>query len=95
MWFYASTLPVGDSCCSLLSSESSMVSPAMVVPVKSRIHFELSLLSNGRLKMFSNAASDQDGIFRASSHSKVRRGHWVHLALIWYPKMGGHPNLRK
>jgi hypothetical protein len=67
----------------------------MVVPVQSRIHFELSLLSNGRLKMFSSAAPDQDGTFRASSHAKVRKGRWIHLALIWYPNMGGHPNLRK
>ena len=59
------------------------------------MHLRLSLRPDGRLRVFSSAAPDEEVVFDASPNSKVKRGRWTHLSLVWYPKKGGNPNLSK
>jgi len=77
----------------IFSAESVDSSPDLFTAPQHRVHTALSLLPDGRLKIYSSATPDEEGVF-AASQAKVRCARWTHLALIWYPRMGGHPNLR-
>jgi len=77
-----------------LFSAESVDSPLdLFTAPQHRVHTALSLLPDGRLKIYSSASQDEEGVF-AASQSKIRCARWTHLALVWYPRIGGHPNLR-
>ena len=77
----------------LFSAESMVPLPDPRTPPQPRVHTALSLLPDGRLKIFSSAAPDEECVFLAPQ-AKIRCARWTHLALVWYPRIGGHPNLR-
>ena len=94
MWIHLSTLPTGESAYSLFSAESTVASPAVMPgPQQTTTHFQLLLMAEGVLKFYSNAA-DSEVLFVPFPNSKIRRGRWTHLTLVWYPRTGSHPNLR-
>lgn len=94
MWFYPSTIPSGETEQLLFSAESKAhSSPDLFGPPQVQVHAALSILPDGRLKMYSSASVDEDHVFTAYQ-SKIRCARWTHLVLVWYPRMGGHPNLR-
>ncbi|KAJ3506661.1 hypothetical protein NLJ89_g6748 [Agrocybe chaxingu] len=84
MWFFPSTMPKAEQIYTLFGAKSSAPGP-------SKPYLRLSLRSDGKLRVFSNTAPDDETVFTAS---RVRRGRWSHLALVWYPKKGSNPNLR-
>jgi hypothetical protein len=78
----------------LFSAETVILSsPDLCTPSQPRVHTALSLLQDGQLRVYSSSAPDEEGVFSASQ-ARIRCARWTHLALVWYPRVGGHPNLR-
>ncbi|KAF4609487.1 hypothetical protein D9613_012349 [Agrocybe pediades] len=74
-----------------------------------QVLLKLSMRTDGRLCIASNGFSDKANAKGASSGkepqemkevifssptSKLRKGRWTHIALVWYQRRGGNPNLR-
>lgn len=82
MWFYPSNIP--EESYALFSAFSSATT-GYTQPL-----LRLSLLPDGKISIFSNAAPNDVPIF---SSSRLKKSRWTHVSFVWYPKKGSHPNL--
>ncbi|KAF9531325.1 hypothetical protein CPB83DRAFT_848844 [Crepidotus variabilis] len=94
MWFNPSSMPSGDASYPLFSAVAVPRTISIHNHQESRVYLQLSLLVDGRLRMRSTGAADADATFATAPNARVKRGRWTHLTIVWYPRKGGHPNLR-